>query len=74
MKAELGKSELLLRDIYSLQVGDVINLNKAKDSEVYLTVADKTCFKGYLGTNNKNMAIKISDVYDNTPVSSQRGE
>ena len=28
MKAELGKSELLLRDIYSLQVGDVINLNK----------------------------------------------
>ncbi len=74
MKAELGKSQLLLRDIYSLQVGDVINLNKAKDSEVYLTVADKTCFKGYLGTNNKNMAIKISDVYDNTPVSSQRGE
>lgn len=74
MKAELGKSQLLLRDIYSLQVGDVINLNKAKDSEIYLTVADKTCFKGYLGTNNKNMAIKISDVYDNAPVSSQRGE
>lgn len=74
MKAELGKSQLLLRDIYSLQVGDVINLNKAKDSEVYLTVAEKTCFKGYLGTNNKSMAIKISDVYDNAPVSSQRGE
>lgn len=74
MKAELGKSQLLLRDVYSLQVGDVINLNKAKDSEVYLTVADKTCFKGYLGTNNKNMAIKISSVYDNAPVPSQRGE
>lgn len=74
MKAELGKSQLLLRDVYSLQVGDIINLNKAKDSEIYLTVADKTCFKGYLGTNNKNMAIKISGVYDNAPVSSQRGE
>lgn len=59
--AELGKCNLQLRDIYSLQVGDVINLNKAKDSEVYLNIADKTWFKGYLGTSNKNMAIKISD-------------
>lgn len=59
--AELGKCNLQLRDIYSLQVGDVINLNKAKDSEVYLNIADKTWFKGYLGTSNKNVAIKISD-------------
>ncbi len=59
--AELGKCNLQLRDVYNLQVGDVINLNKAKDSEVYLNIADKTWFKGYLGTSNKNMAIKISD-------------
>lgn len=63
VKAELGKSNLLLRDVYNLQVGDVINLNKAKDSEVYLSIADKVWFKGYLGTNNKNMAVKISDVF-----------
>lgn len=62
IKAELGKSNLLLRDVYNLQVGDVINLNKAKDSEVYLSIADKAWFKGYLGTSNKNMAVKISDV------------
>lgn len=62
IKAELGKSNLLLRDVYNLQVGDVINLNKSKDSEVYLNIAEKTWFKGYLGTNNKNMAVKISDV------------
>ena len=59
--AELGKCNMQLRDVYSLQVGDVINLNKEKDSEVYLNIADKTWFKGYLGTSNKNMAIKISD-------------
>ena len=59
--AELGKCNLQLRDVYNLQVGDVINLNKSKDSEVYLNIADKTWFKGYLGTSNKNMAIKISD-------------
>ncbi|MBS4959356.1 MAG: flagellar motor switch protein FliM [Clostridiales bacterium] len=74
IKAELGKSRLLLKDVYGLQVGDVINLNKTKDSEVYLTIADKTWFKGYLGTNNKNMAIKISDIYNDAPVSSQKGE
>ena len=62
MTAELGKANLLLRDVYNMQVGDVINLNKAKDSEIYLNIADKTWFKGYLGTNNKNMAVKISDV------------
>lgn len=76
VKAELGKSRLLLKDVYSLQVGDVINLNKPKDSEVYLTVSDQTWFKGYLGTSNKNMAVKISDVYDknNNLILSQKGE
>lgn len=61
IKAELGKCNLQLRDVYNLQVGDVINLNKPKDSEVYLSIADKTWFTGHLGTSNKNVAIKISE-------------
>lgn len=62
IKAELGRANLQLRDVYNLQVGDVINLNKPKDSEVTLSISDKEWFKGYLGTSNKKMAIKISDV------------
>ena len=62
IKAELGRAHLQLRDVYNLQVGDVINLNKPKDSEVTLSISDKEWFKGYLGTSNKKMAIKISDV------------
>lgn len=62
IKAELGRANLQLRDVYNLQVGDVINLNKPKDSEVTLIISDKDWFKGYLGTSNKKMAIKISDV------------
>ena len=75
IKAELGKSQLFLRDIYSLQVGDVINLNKPKDSEVYLNIADKTWFRGHLGTSNKNMAVKISDVSGQTlPLTQEKAD
>ncbi len=72
IKVELGESQLCLRDIYGLQVGDVINLNKPKDSEVYLNIADKTWFKGHLGTSNKKMAVKITDVTGKASFSEQK--
>lgn len=62
IKAELGETQILLNDVYNLQVGDVINLNKPKDSDVYLYIEDKAWFKGKLGVQNKNMAVKISGV------------
>lgn len=62
--AQLGKAQVFLRDIYSLHVGDVINLNKPKDSEISLYIGGKPWFKGKLGVQNKNMAIKISGVYE----------
>lgn len=65
IKAELGETQILLSDVYSLQVGDVINLNKPKDSEIYLYVEDKPWFRGKLGVQNKNMAVKISEVCEN---------
>lgn len=65
IKAELGETQILLSDVYSLQVGDVINLNKPKDSDVYLYIEDKPWFRGKLGVQNKNMAVKISEVCEN---------
>jgi flagellar motor switch protein FliM len=62
--AQLGKAQVFLRDIYGLHVGDVINLNKPKDSEVALYIGEKPWFKGKLGVQNKNMAVKISGLYE----------
>ena len=62
IKAELGSSRLLLRDLFGLQVGDVINLNKSKDSDVYLYIEGEPWFKGELGKSNKNMAVKINEI------------
>lgn len=62
IKAELGQAQVNLYDIYNLQVGDVINLNKPKDSEIYLYIENRPWFKGKLGVQNKNMAVKISGI------------
>lgn len=71
MYAELGKSTLLLKDLYTLQVGDVINLNKPKDSDVSVYIGGELWFKGELGKYNKNMAVKINEVLEKKLVSSK---
>lgn len=59
--AQLGIARLSLDDVYNFQVGDVINLNKPKDSDVTLHIAGQPWFVGQLGVHNKNMAVKIQD-------------
>lgn len=59
IKAELGDASLSLRDVCNLKPGDVIDLNKPKDSEITLYVEEQPWFKGRLGAYNKNAAIKI---------------
>lgn len=71
MYAELGKSTLLLKDLYNLQVGDVINLNKSKDSDVSVYIGGELWFKGELGKCNKSMAVKINEVLEKKLVSSK---
>lgn len=60
--AELSETEVLLSDVYNLHVGDVINLNKHKDSDIVLYIENEPWFKGKLGVQNKNMAVKISGI------------
>lgn len=60
VKAELGSAELSLSEVCSLQVGDVIDLNKPKDSDISLYVEERPWFEGKLGTYNKNVAIRIN--------------
>ncbi len=60
--AELGGTELSLRDVYHLNVGDVFDLGHSKDSPIYLEIGGYRWFTGRIGTHKKNMAVKIDDV------------
>lgn len=60
--AELGETQLSLRDLYHLNVGDVIDLGRAKTAPIYLGIGGYHWFEGRMGTYRKNMAIKIDEV------------
>lgn len=63
MVAELCRTQVKLSDIYHLNVGDVIELNRPKDSPVYVNIGNRRWFSGKMGVHNKKMAIKIADTY-----------
>ena len=60
VKAKLCEVELTLEDIYNMQVGDIINLNKPKQSDTLLYIEDMLWFTGEMGVQNKNLAIRIN--------------
>lgn len=62
VKAKLGDIRLNLSDIYNLQVGDVINLNKPKNSDVEVQVEGTPWFSGKLGQYKKNMSVLVTDI------------
>ncbi len=61
--AELGRTTVSLRDIYGLNVGDVIDMNRKKDSAVTLLIGGRQWFGGLMGRHEKFLAVKIQDVY-----------
>ena len=60
LTGQLGTVELELNDIYHLKVGDVIDLNKPKNSSVKLYVGRQPWFIGQMGIYKKNIAVRIS--------------
>ncbi len=69
--AELGDACISLNDLYNLRVGDIVDLGCSKDSEVSLEIGGYKWFTGRVGTFEKNMAVRISEVYNQ---SGQRSE
>ena len=63
--AQLGQTNLRLGDIYSLNVGDIIDLNQEKDSKIDLHIGERRWFSGRMGVHNKNVAVKIDSIYHN---------
>jgi flagellar motor switch protein FliM len=60
--AELARTQILVSDIYHLNVGDVINLNRPKDAPVQIKIGGRNWFSGRMGAYNKQLAIKIGDI------------
>ena len=62
--AELGRTRVSLRDVYELNVGDVIDMNMKKDSPVLLRIGGRKWFSGLMGSHEKRLAVKIQEVYN----------
>ena len=63
--AELARTRILLSDLYHLNVGDVVDIKRPKDSPVFLNIGGRRWFDGRMGTSNKQVAVKIGETYIN---------
>jgi len=61
--AELARTKLQLRDIYHLNVGDVVDIQQPKDAPIFLNISGRRWFDGRMGVYNKQMAVKIGETY-----------
>lgn len=55
----LGSIDVQARDLFDLEVGDIIKLNKSEKSMVELAVGETVWFRGEMGSYNKKRAIAI---------------
>lgn len=62
IKGVLGDTEVLSQDIYELEVGDIIKLNKPANSLVDIVVNDEVWFRGEMGDYKKKRAIQIKEL------------
>ena len=63
IRAEFGSSTILMEDLYTMNVGDVLNLNVPKTSEINVNVGNRPWFKGRLGVYKDNVAVRLTGLY-----------
>ena len=61
--AELARTRILLSDLYHLNIGDVVDIKRPKDSPIFLNIGGRRWFDGRMGTSNKQVAVKIGETY-----------
>jgi len=61
IKGILGETDVLSQDIFELEVGDIIKLNKSLNSLVDIVVNDEVWFKGEMGEYKNKKAIEIKE-------------
>jgi flagellar motor switch protein FliM len=62
LTAELGITDLTVKDILHLTEGDIVKLDKKAGEPIDVKIGDIVKFKAIPGNHNKNNAIKIIDV------------
>lgn len=62
LRAVLGTSQVTLREILDLQIGDVIALDQKTDTDTVIKSNKNEWFKGKIGTLNNHIAVKINQV------------
>jgi flagellar motor switch protein FliM len=64
VEANLGESELTLRDVLELSSGDIIRLNTPADDTVILSIDGKDRFKGEIGLRRFRKSIKVTEIIE----------
>lgn len=60
VKVNLGETEIQLKDLMSLKVGDVIPLDQDATGEFNINVEDVPKFKGYYGIHHGTIAVQVT--------------
>ncbi len=58
----LGTSKITVRDLLSMEKGDVLVLDSSIDSTLPVIVKDQVKFRGRPGMRDGNMAVRITDI------------
>lgn len=74
VKAEFENSSILLEELYSMRVGDILNLSMPKTSEINVIIGNKPWFKGRLGVYKENVAVRLSGIYKEQQIINAGGE
>jgi flagellar motor switch protein FliM len=59
--AKLGTIRMKMEDLANLKVGDVIDMNLSKNSQLTLCVQDQPWFTGTMGTHHRNLAFRVEE-------------
>ena len=59
LTVELGRSDMSVRSLLELQMGQVIRLNSNANGELAVLVDDHVKFLGQAGLSGKNLAVQI---------------
>ena len=60
INVNLGETEIKLKDLMSLKVGDIIPLTQDSSGELDIQVEDVKKFKGYYGIHHGTVAMQIT--------------
>ena len=59
---ELGRAELKVRDVLSMQPGSVVELNKLVGDPVSIVVNDRLIARGEVIVLDENFAVRVTDI------------